>query len=112
LRYEQRTIISLALGIQSPWYVREITMKPQKGVIGELYIYLDFKPGSLFQIEGMKARVAYDTTERKWQHLIFFQHKCFLHARVPRIKYDTGKPQTVPVPWARPGSGFTLLFEA
>jgi transposase len=105
-------LFTLALGIQSPWYVREISMKPQTGIVGELHIYLDFKPGSLFQIEGLKARVAYDTAERTWQHLNFFQHKCFLHARVPRIKDDTGKPQTVPVPWARPGSGFTLLFEA
>ena len=110
--FRSEQLFTLALGIQSPWYVREISMKPQTGIVGELHIYLDFKPGSLFQIEGLKARVAYDTAERTWQHLNFFQHKCFLHARVPRIKDDTGKPQTVPVPWARPGSGFTLLFEA
>ena len=32
--------------------------------------------------------------------------------RVPRIKTTDGKVRTVEVPWARPGSGFTLLFEA
>lgn len=105
-------LFTLALGIQTPWYVREIRMEPQTGLIGELHIYLDFKPGSLFHMDGLKPRVAYDTAERTWQHLNFFQHKCFLHARVPRIKDDSGKPQTVPVPWARPNSGFTLLFEA
>lgn len=31
---------------------------------------------------------------------------------MPRIKTRTGKVETVAVPWARPGSGFTLLFEA
>jgi transposase len=44
------------------------------------------------------------TVERRWQHLSFFEHTCYLHCAVPRI--------TVDVPWARSGSGFTLLFEA
>ena len=105
-------LFTLALGIQSPWFVREISMKPQTGLIGELHIYIDFKKGSLFQLEDGTSGVAYDTSERTWQHLNFFQHRCFLHARVPRIKDESGKPQTIQVPWARSGSGFTLLFEA
>jgi hypothetical protein len=31
---------------------------------------------------------------------------------VPRIKHKDGSVKTLSVPWARPGSGFTLLFEA
>ena len=31
---------------------------------------------------------------------------------VPRIATTVGKVCTVDIPWARPGSGFTLLFEA
>jgi len=31
---------------------------------------------------------------------------------VPRITTSSGKVRNVDVPWARPGSGFTLLFEA
>lgn len=30
---------------------------------------------------------------------------------MPRIKTTDGKVVTVDVPWSRPGSGFTLLFE-
>jgi len=44
--------------------------------------------------------------------LNFFEHHCFLHCGVPRIKTADGKVVTVDVPWSRPGSGFTLLFEA
>lgn len=55
---------------------------------------------------------AYDTVKRTWQHLNFFQHKCFLHCKVPRVKQKDGKITTQAVPWSRPGSGFTLLFEA
>jgi transposase len=35
-----------------------------------------------------------------------------LHARQPRIECPDHKVKTVEVPWARPGAGFTLLFEA
>lgn len=105
-------LFALALGLQSPWHIKEIDLQHSEGMIGELHIYLDFERGALFQIEGQEPCKAYDSANRTWQHLNFFQHKCFLHARVPRVKTNSGKVQTVPVPWARPGSGFTLLFEA
>ena len=54
----------------------------------------------------------YDTVDKVWQHLNFFQHRCFLHCRVPRIKVSAGSVVLVSVPWSRSGSGFTLLFEA
>ena len=41
-----------------------------------------------------------------------FEHTCYLHCAVPRITTTDGKVRTVDIPWARPGSGFTLLFEA
>jgi transposase len=41
----------------------------------------------------------------------FFQHHCFITARVPRVECETHGIKRVVVPWARPGSRFTLLFE-
>jgi len=40
------------------------------------------------------------------------QYETYLHARVPRVRCETCGVKVVNVPWARPGSGFTLLFEA
>jgi len=54
----------------------------------------------------------YDTAERTWRHLNFFQHETHLHARQPRVQCPSTGFKTVEVPWARPGAGFTLLFEA
>jgi transposase len=54
----------------------------------------------------------YDTQEKVWRHLDFFQHAAYLHARVPRVQCPEHGVHLVPVPWAREGSGFTLLFEA
>src|SRR5664279_1316743 len=42
----------------------------------------------------------------------FFQHQAFLHARVPRTRCPEHGVHLVAVAWARPESGFTLLFEA
>ncbi len=42
----------------------------------------------------------------------FFQHECYLHARVPRIDRGDNKPRLISPPWSGRLSGFTLLFEA
>lgn len=107
------TIFGLALNLQDPWYVKEIKLiKPNDKLRGQLDIYIDFRVGSKFpDTTGVDCNV-YDTEQRSWQHLNFFEHTCYLHARVPRISCNDGKVKTVVVPWARPGSGFTLLFEA
>ena len=47
-----------------------------------------------------------------WRHLNFFQHQAYLHARVPRVHCGKCGIKKITVPWARPDSGFTLLFEA
>jgi transposase len=44
--------------------------------------------------------------------LNFFQHEAYLSARVPRTNCGDCGVKTIEVPWARAGSGFTLLFEA
>ena len=106
-------IFEMALGLQSPWYIKETKLtKPEDKHRGQLDIYLDFKVGSKFKDEQGNVCSVYDTEERSWQHLNFFEHNCYIHARVPRIEQKDGKVNTVVVPWARPGSGFTLLFEA
>jgi transposase len=50
--------------------------------------------------------------DKTWRHLDFFQHRALLHARLPRVRCPEHGVRLVSVPWARPGSGFTLLFEA
>lgn len=103
----------MALGLESPWYIKEAKLTKPEGLNrGQLDIYLDFKPGAKFSDPTGAMCGVYDTEDRSWQHLNFFEHNCFLHARVPRIQQGDGSVKTVVVPWARPGSGFTLLFEA
>ena len=62
---------------------------------------------------GAAAQPVHDRLRRSWRHLDFFQFEAWLHADVPRVGCAAcGKTSQVVVPWAREGSGFTLLFEA
>jgi transposase len=95
-------LFAMGLGLSKPWIVRSSEI-----VEGELVIHIDFERGARF--DGMPV---HDTVERSWRHLNFWQYATYLHARVPRIKDEHGSVRQVEVPWARPGSGFTALFEA
>ena len=105
-------LFGMALGIVSPWEVKEISFSKESN---RLDIYIDFQKGTQFPCPVCGAlSPVYDTTDKEWRHLNFFQYEAYLHARVPRVacpNADCGV-KMVTVPWARPGSGFTLLFEA
>ncbi len=103
-------LMQLALGINSPWYITEVKLNIKQKRID---IYIDFLSGSKFSCEcGEKECKVYDTKQREWRHLDFFQYKAYLHARVPRIECCKHGVKQIQVHWAREGSGFTLLFEA
>jgi len=106
------SLFAVALGITPPWKVEGIEFSKESK---RLDIKIGFSRGATFAcpVCGTAAPV-YDTKEKSWRHLNFFQYEAYLTARVPRVKCSNascGVKQVQP-PWARPGSGFTLLFEA
>jgi transposase len=106
-----RELFGLALGLVEPWFVASVSLDvPAR----ELTIGIDFKRGGTFACPecGVVGCKAYDTADRSWRHLDFFQYRTELRARTPRITCSSCGIKPVNVPWARPGSGFTLLFEA
>jgi len=79
--------------------------------------HIDFHKGSVFYYESKEDEVqgnfkAYDTQVKEWRNLNFFEHECYLHARVPRIKITKEKIRLIKPPWSGRRNGFTLLFEA
>lgn len=107
---DTNTLFRLALGLQAPWEVKGIRFDEETR---RLDIDIDFTRGASFpcQVCGVPSKV-HDTEEKSWRHLDFFQHSAYLTARVPRCICGEHGVKQVQVPWARPGSGFTLLFEA
>jgi transposase len=104
-------LLQLALGLTPPCTVSRADFDAKAR---RLDIEIDFAPGSRFAcpVCGAADCPAYDTERKTWRHLDFFQHQAYLTARVPRIRCDKCGVKTVNVPWSRPDSGFTLLFEA
>lgn len=105
-------LFKVALGIENPWEVVGVSFKDTDESAKELHIDIDFKRGAKFPDQSGALCSVYDTKQKTWRHLNFFQHPCYLHCRVPRIECSDGQIKLVEMPWARPGSGFTLLFEA
>jgi transposase len=105
------SLLQQALGLTPPWTVSRADFDP---TAHRLDIQINFAPGSRFACPacGAAGCPAYDTERKTWRHLNFFQHQAYLTARTPRITCEACGIKTVTVPWARPGSGFTLLFEA
>jgi transposase len=107
---DTKLLFTMALGLQAPWEVVDLKFDEEAH---RLDILLDFQRGADFPcpVCGQPCKV-HDTEEKTWRHMNFFQYACYLTARVPRCKCDKDGVKQVQVPWARPGSGFTLMFEA
>lgn len=101
-------IFSLMAGIEEPWILERVEVDEEK----DLHMYVKYKRGNKFKcIKCSELCSVYDTVEKTWRHLNCFEHKTFIHCRVPRIQCEKHGVHLVDVPWASKNSGFTLLFE-
>jgi transposase len=103
-------LFETALGIAEPWYVKNVDFDPAKQT---LTIVIDFVAGTRFALPGLEGlHPAHDTVTKRYRHLNFFQHECYLEARMPRVRLPDGSVRLVEPDWAGKLAGFTLLFEA
>jgi len=108
----EHMLFTAALGLSAPWEVTDIRFDADAKRID---FDVAFPAGSRFACPacGAAEQPVHDTRQRSWQHLHFFEHQAYIHAAVPRVRCtECGKTHQVVVPWSRPGSGFTQLFEA
>ena len=106
---DANTLFSQALGLGAQWNVIKSEMDvPQR----QLRLELDFPAGTKFACPRCGQLCAvHDTVDKEWRHLDFWQHRTDLRARVPRVTCAEHGVLQVEVPWARAGSGFTLMME-
>jgi transposase len=103
-------LFTAALGLGQQWRVVECRFE---GEPKRLELRLEHVRGQHFECPqcGTLCGV-HDTIERRWRHLNFFQYRCELVAKVPRTWCGKDGVLQVQLPWAREGSGFTLMMEA
>ncbi len=103
-------LFEAALGITSPWHINGVDFDAAKK---SLTLNVDFVAGSRFAVPGIAgAHPAHDTVTKRYRHLNFFQHECYLVVRVPRVRLPDAGIRQVEPDWAGRLAGFTLLFEA
>ena len=108
---DAQDVLALGLGVEPPWRLVDQRLNTTKQP-HVLEILLEAERGSTFPCpECAKPCKAHDFKESTWRHLNFFQHHCLITARVPRTDCPEHGVKRANVPWAREGSGFTLLFE-
>lgn len=107
----EKELFAAALGVNEPLYIAELEFKPAEG---ELHIHMNFRRGGRFACPncGETDLPVHDTAAKTWRHLNFFQYKCYIHLRNPRVKCSNCGERLWMPPWARKQSGFTALFEA
>jgi transposase len=77
------SLFGKALKVESPWEIEKVEFVESEGRIN---VVLDFPRGSLFPCPRcQKAATAYDTTQKRWRHMNFFQYACYFVVRIPRI---------------------------
>ncbi len=108
---DAKDVLALSLGVTPPWRLADQCLDTSKRP-HVLEIVLETERGAEFACpECATSRKARDFKDFTWRHLNFFQHHCLISARVPRTDCPEHGVKRANVPWARDGSGFTLLFE-
>lgn len=110
-----KDFFSRVLGLSEPWEVEELKLD-----LGgkKVEVRVGVREGTKWAEDGKMLPIAgYET--RSWRHLDTMQLETIITARVPRVTWvdqtEEGEKRTtrmVRVPWAEPGSRWTLAFEA
>lgn len=109
---DDKVLFTAALGLSAPWRVGAVRFDAAAKRL-DLEIVSDAPRGATFPCPGCARLVpAHDRVGKEWRHLDFFQHEARLSAKVPRTKCPDCGLRHLDVPWSRPTSGFTLMFEA
>lgn len=100
----------LLLGIKSPWAVNGVDLD-----MGARRVEIKLEWGAGHAVLcpecGKECTIGDHAPERTWRHLDMMRFETLIRARVPRSRCQEHGVKTISVPWAEPGSRFTLLFE-
>ena len=108
---ETNDVLALGLGIAPPWRLVGQRLDTDKRP-NELHLEVAAERGARFSCPDCgRLCKAHDFARFTWRHLNFFQHHCYITAKVPRTNCPDHGVKRIQVPWAREGSRFTLLFE-
>lgn len=98
--------INEILDIGSNFKAEKIEFKETKK---EIYIDLNYLPKT-YNKDGVDLRIYDYAPKRIWQHLNWFEFKCYLRCSLPRYVDSNGKVTTIEVPFAPKSRSYTHKF--
>lgn len=107
---DEKSLYAHILNLSAPWQVSSLSLDENAGSVTVTVSIAD--QTQLCCPTCGKPSPIHDHRHRKWRHLDTCQFITLVEADVPRINCTEHGCITLPVPWAGPGSRYTLLFEA
>lgn len=89
------------------WEIREVVLQED---LKRITITVGYKP-DFYRVEGNSYKLYDELPEREWQHLPWFQYRCYIKCKTPRYVSTEGV-KSISVPWAESRKGYTNLFAA
>ena len=94
------------LGIGSDFEVSEVTVEEKNK---EINIHLNYIP-KRYTVQGKSYPIYDQAPERKWQHLNWFEYKCYIICSIPRYVNSEGKVTTIDIDFAPKSRSYTNKF--
>lgn len=107
---DEKSLYAHILNLSAPWQVSTLSLDENAGSVTVTLGIAD--QTQLCCPTCGKRSPIHDHRHRRWRHLDTCQFITLVEADVPRIHCPEHGCITLPVPWAGPGSRYTLLFEA
>lgn len=105
---DKQLLVAL-LRLELPWYIARLDVDVERE---EAHVTVDHHHGPLpCATCGRPCLVEDHSDERVIRHLDLWQAKTFIHIRVPRTRCPEHGVLRVALPFAEPGSRFTMAFE-
>jgi transposase len=103
-------LFSRLLSLQRPWRVERVALDPAERRID---VVLDHRRHASFRCPecGSQSPVYDHVPSRSWRHLDHGGFRTWLQTQLPRVTCPVHGIRRVSVPWALPGSRFTIAFE-
>ena len=105
---EMSAVLQHLLPLGTDWEITEVILEES---LKRIDIKVIYKLDS-YLISGVRYKIYDELPEREWQHLPWFQYRCYIKCKTPRYMNTEGQVKIVPVPWADSRKGYTSLFSA
>jgi transposase len=107
---DEKSLYAHILNLSAPWQVNSLSLDEN---VGSVTVIVGITENTQLACPtcGQLCPI-HDHRQRQWRHLDTCQFTTLVEANVPRVMCSKHGCQTLPVPWAGPGSRYTLLFES